>query len=102
MFISYLGEKAEILDTCTDHLERFHLHFSAEQDNYISAHFLLKIEHCGATPLMIAVCEKKQEFCKLLVKCNADVRGSTFMGIPSPLEMAKKIRTGRDLRDTES
>ena len=115
LFISYLREKAEILDTCTDHLGRSLLHFAVEQDNYIFVHFLLsaglnpnKIEHCGATPLTIAVCEKKQDFCKLLVKCNADVRGSMFMRIPSPLEMARKLELAEifeilnpDLSDAE-
>ena len=49
-------------------------------------------EHCGATPLTIAVCQKGPKLCELLVNCGADVRGPLYVGIPTSLEMALKLQ----------
>eukprot|EP00112_Aurelia_sp_Birch-Aquarium-sp1_P001871 Seg12029.2 transcript_id=Seg12029.2/GoldUCD/mRNA.D3Y31 product="hypothetical protein" protein_id=Seg12029.2/GoldUCD/D3Y31 len=48
-------------------------------------------ELCGATPLTIAVANGNLKFCKLLVASGSAVRGPTYVGIPDPIEMAKKL-----------
>ena len=101
-FIQYLSDKQEILNECRDHFGRTLLHFSAEHDNLLFAQCILSagfnpnvVEYCGATPLTLAVCLNLPRFCELLVKCGCEVRGPVFVGIPSPLEMARKLENAQ-------
>ena len=70
-----------------------------KKDNFLFSQCLMTAgcspnvtEHCGATPLTIAVCQKRPKLCELLVNCGADVRGPLYVGIPTPLEMALKLQ----------
>ena len=97
MYVEYLKTKREALLTCRDHLQRTFLHFAVEQDNLPFAECLMSaglnpnaIEQCGATPLTIAVAAGSLKLCKFLVASGSAVRGPTYVGIPDPIEMAKK------------
>ena len=98
-YVQYLTEKRERYINLRDHLGRSFLHIAVEQGNTLFAEYILTAgfnpnvkEHCGATPLNIAVAKKNADLCKLLIKCGAAVRGPLFGGIPSPLEMARKLQ----------
>ena len=98
MYVEYLKTKQETLLTCRDHLQRTLLHFAIEQDNLPFAECLMSAglnpnaaEQCGATPSTIAVGAGSLKLCKLLVASGSAVRGPTYVGIPDPIEMAKKL-----------
>ena len=95
----YISEKRERYFDLRDHLGRSLPHMSVEQGNLPFSKYLLAAgfnpnikEHCGATPLTIAVHNRSKEFCELLVTCGAAIRGPLFAGLPSPLEMAEKLQ----------
>ena len=101
-FIQYLSDKQDILNECRDHFGRTLVHFSVEHDNLLFAQCILPagfnpnvVEYCGATPLTLSVCLNLPWFCEFLVKCGCEVRGSVFVGIPSPLEMARKLENAQ-------
>ena len=96
-YISYLLEKRELYFDIRDHLGRSLLHMSVEHENLpfskylLAAGFNLNIkEHCGATPIVVH--NRSKELCELLVTCGAAIRGPLFAGLPSPLEMVKKLQ----------
>ena len=98
-YIKYLEDKLSIFPECRDHLGRTLLHCAVEKDNSLFSQCLMTAgfnpnvtEHCGATPLTIAVCQIRPKLCELLVNCGADVRGPLYVGIPTPLEMALKLQ----------
>eukprot|EP00794_Sanderia_malayensis_P012417 gene12417-13702_t len=98
-YVHYLTETKERYISLRDHLGRSFLHVAVEQGNTLFAEYILTAgfnpnvkEHCGATPLNVAVVKKNADLCTLLVKCGAAVRGPLFAGIPSPLEMASKLQ----------
>ena len=98
-YISYLSENRERYFDLRDHLGRSLLQMSVEHENLPFSKYLLADgfnpnikEHCGATPLKIAVHNRSKELCELLVTCGAAIRGPLFADLPSPLEMAEKLQ----------
>ena len=84
--------------TITDHLGLSLLHIAAEKSNNVLAKSLVFIgcnvnakEHCGLTPLHLAVLSSIVNLCAFLVEANAAYTGPMFSGIPSSKQMAEKL-----------
>ena len=81
-----------------DHLGRSLLHVAVEEEDKLFFECIFSAgfnpnatEHCGATPLILAVIKNNVALVKLLVEAGAAVRGDLFRNIPSPLEIARKL-----------
>ena len=74
------------------------LHVAVEKNDYALTELILRSgfnsnpkEHCGATPLTLAVLGKCVRLCQILVDAGAKVHGPLFTTIPSPLDMSLKL-----------
>ena len=96
--VAFLKSRSDVWDAMRDEYERSMLHIAVEQKELTVVECLLvcgaqvnEPEGCGATPLMLAVCNCHELMCKLLISYGARATG-TFKGlIPSPLHMAIKM-----------
>ena len=97
--VAFLKSHSDVWDAMKDEYERSILHAAVEEREltvveclFICGAQVNESEGCGATPLMIAVCNSHEQMCELLIPYGARATG-TFSGlIPSPLRMA--IRMG--------
>ena len=96
--VAFLKCRGDAWDAIKDEYERSILHVAVEQRELTLVECLLlcgakvnETEGCGATPIMIAICNNHEQMCKLLMSYGARTTG-TFRGLmPSPLQMAIKI-----------
>ena len=55
-------------------------------------------EHCGAIPLSLAVIKNNPKMCELFVRSDANARGPLYVEIPSPYDMARKLKNAELLK----
>ena len=96
-FILHLCNRKDTYSV-TDHLGRTITHVAVEQNHELLLECILAAgynpnikEHCGATPLTLAVIKKSTKLVKLLLSAGANVIGPLYAEIPTPLEMARKL-----------
>ena len=88
-----------------DHFGRAILHVAVEQNNCSLVKVILSMgfdpnvkEHCGATPLVLAVVNKYQDTCAFLVDAGASVRGPLFERISCPLDIALSMEAAEIIK----
>lgn len=98
-FLHEMDEKRCEWDTSvTDHFGRTIMHAAVEENNETLVRTLLHVgfdvnslEGCGASPLTLAVLNKKEKLVKLLHEHFALSCGPLFAKMPSPLAIAKAM-----------
>ena len=103
-FLRYLDESRSMIDI-RDHLGRSLLHVAVGPGHYSFAKCLLHAgfdpnckEHCGAIPLSLAVIKNNPKMCELFVRSDANARGPLYVEIPSPYDMARKLKDAELLK----
>ena len=96
--VKKLQDTQEEWENVADHLGRNILHYAVEYNNIALVKTLISCglnintqEGCGATPLSIAVLNRYDVMCELVVQNFSSFSGPLFASMPSPVDMAENM-----------